>query len=64
MGLSSWAWWWAPLILALGKKRQAELFQPGLQGEFQDNQGSYIEKPCLRKPKQNKIKNHGPFDFS
>ena len=27
--------------------------QPGLQSEFQDNQG-YTEKPCLEKPNQTK----------
>jgi hypothetical protein len=41
-----------PLILALRRQRQADLFrvqgQPGLQSEFQDNQG-YTEKPCLEK---------------
>jgi hypothetical protein len=29
--------------------------QPGLQREFQDNQG-YTEKPCLKKPKEKKKK--------
>jgi hypothetical protein len=36
---------------ALGRQRQANFWvrgQPGLQSEFQDNQG-YTEKPCLRK---------------
>jgi hypothetical protein len=32
-----------PSISALGKQRQADLF------EFQDSQ-SYTEKPCLEKP--------------
>jgi hypothetical protein len=55
------AWWHMPLILALGRQRQADFWvrgQPGLQSEFQDNQ-SYTEKPCLRKQnktKQNKTK--------
>jgi hypothetical protein len=55
---SSWAWWGTPLIPALGKQRQADFYvrgQPGLQSEFQDSQG-YTEKPCLKKPKQNKNK--------
>jgi hypothetical protein len=45
------AWWYTPLILALG--RQADFWvrgQPGVQSEFQDSQG-YTEKPCLKKPK-------------
>jgi hypothetical protein len=43
-----------PLISALGRQRQADFWvrgQPGLQSEFQDNQG-YTEKPCLEKTKQ------------
>ena len=46
----------APLILALGRQRQADfcvLGQPGLQSELQDSQ-VYTEKPCLEK--QNKTK--------
>jgi hypothetical protein len=45
-----------PLIPALGRQRQADLWvrgQPGLQSEFQDSQG-YTEKPCLRKKKKKK----------
>jgi hypothetical protein len=46
-----------PLILALGRQRQADFWvrgQPGLQSKLQDSQG-YTEKPCLEKPKkQNK----------
>jgi hypothetical protein len=37
----------------LRRKRQVDLWvwdQPGLQSEFQDNQG-YTEKPCLKKKK-------------
>jgi hypothetical protein len=52
-----WAWWRMPLIPALGRQRQADFWvrgQPGLQSEFQDNQG-YTEKPCLEKQK-NKTK--------
>jgi hypothetical protein len=47
-----------PLILALRRHRQADFWvrgQPGLQSEFQDNQG-YTEKSCLKKQKQNKTK--------
>jgi hypothetical protein len=50
-----------PLILALGRQRQADFWvwdQPGLQSEFQDSQ-DYTEKPCLekqKKTKQNKTK--------
>jgi hypothetical protein len=54
----SQAWWQAPLILALGRQRQADFWvqgQPGLQSEFQDSQG-YREKSCLEKPKINKNK--------
>ena len=43
-----------PLIPALGGQRQVDFWvrdQPGLQSEFQDNEG-YTEKPCLEKPKQ------------
>jgi hypothetical protein len=46
-------WWSTPLIPALGRQRQAGFWvrgQPGLQSEFQDNQG-YTEKPYLEKPK-------------
>jgi hypothetical protein len=50
---SSRAWWRTPLIPALRRQRQADFWvqgQPGLQSEFQDNQG-YTEKPCLEKTK-------------
>jgi hypothetical protein len=39
-------WWPTPLIPALGRQRQVDLWvqgQPGLQSEFQDSQG-YTEK--------------------
>jgi hypothetical protein len=52
-------WWRMPLIPALGRQRQAGFWvqgQTGLQSEFQDSQG-YTEKPCLEKPKNQKIKN-------
>jgi hypothetical protein len=52
------AWWCTPLIPALGRQRQADLWdrgQPGLQSEFQDSQG-YTEKPCLEKTKTTTIK--------
>jgi hypothetical protein len=55
---SSLAWWHMPLILALGRQRQADFWvrgQPGLQSEFQDNQ-DYTEKPCLEKPRKKKKK--------
>jgi hypothetical protein len=48
-----------PLIPALERQRQADFWvqgQPGLQSEFQDSQG-YTEKPCLEKPKINKLIN-------
>jgi hypothetical protein len=53
-----WAgrWWRMPLIPALGRQRQADLWfqgQPGLQSEFQDSQ-DYTEKPCLEKTKNKK----------
>jgi hypothetical protein len=39
-----------PLIPALGRQRQVDLYefqdQSGIQSKFQDSQG-YIEKPCL-----------------
>jgi hypothetical protein len=46
------------LIPALGRQRQVDFWvrdQPGLQSEFQDSQG-YTEKPCLKKPKNQKQK--------
>jgi hypothetical protein len=49
-----WVWWCTPLIPALGRQRQADLWvrgQPGLHSEFQDSQG-YTEKHCLRKKKK------------
>jgi hypothetical protein len=56
--LASRAWWFMPLIPALGRQRQADSWvcgQPGLQSEFQDSQG-YTEKPCLETSPQKKIK--------
>jgi hypothetical protein len=52
------AWWRSPLIPALGRQRQVDLWvwgQPGLQSEFQDSQG-YTEKLGLEKPKKEKEK--------
>jgi hypothetical protein len=46
-------WRHTPLIPALGRQRQVDLWvwgQPGLQSEFQDSQG-YTEKLCLKKKK-------------
>jgi hypothetical protein len=48
-----WAGHWRcmPLITALGRQRQADLWvwgQPGLHSELQDSQG-YTEKPVLEK---------------
>ena len=40
-----------PLIPALGRQRQTDLWvwgQPGLQSEFQNSQ-NFIEKPCFKK---------------
>jgi hypothetical protein len=54
--MSAGACWYTPLIPALGRQRQADLWvwgQPGLQSEFQDSQG-YTEKPCLKKKKKKK----------
>ena len=45
------------LIPALGRQWQADFWvqgQPGLQSEFQDSQ-DYTEKPCLEKPKGEKM---------
>jgi hypothetical protein len=43
-------WWHKPLIPALGRQRQEDRGQTGLQSEFQDSQ-SYTEKPCLETKK-------------
>jgi hypothetical protein len=46
-----------PLIPALGRQRQVDLWvlgQSGLQSEFQDSQGQ-TEKPYLEKQKSNKM---------
>jgi hypothetical protein len=57
----SQVWWLMPLIPALRRQRQANLWvwgQPGLQSVFQDSQG-YIERPCFKnnKNKTNSNKN-------
>jgi hypothetical protein len=52
-------WWRLPLVLALGRQRQADFWVPGqlgLQSEFQDSQ-DYTEKPCLEKWKRKKKEN-------
>jgi hypothetical protein len=57
------AWWYTPLIPALGRQRQVDFWvwgQPGLQSEFQDSQG-YTEKPCLKKIKKKKKKKQRVF---
>jgi hypothetical protein len=44
--------WHTPLILETGRQKEADFWvrgQPGLQSEFQDNQGD--KKPCLEKKK-------------
>jgi hypothetical protein len=56
----SWVWWRTPLIPALGRQRNADVWvpgQPGLQSEFQDSQG-YTEKPFLKKKKKKKVSGH------
>ena len=68
---TKWAghWWCMPLITALGRQRQPDLWvqsQPGLHSELQDSQG-YTEKPvlgretCLLKKKKS---NEHPFPTS
>ena len=55
-----------PLIPALGRQRQVDLWvrgQPGLQSEFQDSLG-YTEKPCLKKPKKKKKKRNEKGDIT
>jgi hypothetical protein len=54
--VQSWVWWRTPLIPALGRQRQVDLWvwgQPGLHSEFQDSQ-DYTEKPCLEKTRKQK----------
>ena len=45
-------WWHTPLVLALGRWKQADIceLKASLQSEFQDSQ-SCTEKPCLETPK-------------
>jgi hypothetical protein len=48
-------WWRTPLILALGRQRQADFWircQPGLQSEFQDSQGYRETLSQKTKPNQ------------
>ena len=51
-------WWCTPLISALGRQKQMDLWilgQLGLQSKSQDSQG-YTKKPCLEKSKKSKKK--------
>ena len=52
-------WWRTPLIPALGRQRQADLWvrgQSGLQNEFQDSQGNPVSKTNKQTNKQtNKV---------
>jgi hypothetical protein len=41
---TSWAWWYASIISALGKLRQED-------HKFETSLG-YVERPCLKKQKQ------------
>jgi hypothetical protein len=48
-------WWRTPLVLALGKQRQADFWvqgQSGLQSEFQDSQGKETLSGKTNKTKQ------------
>lgn len=45
----NWAWWHRPLIPAPGKQSSRPACSTS---KFQDSQGCYIEKPCLKKTKQ------------
>ena len=66
-----WAghWWCMPLITALGRQRQPDLWvrsQPGLHSELQDSQG-YTEKPILGRETclgKKKVSNEHPFPTS
>ena len=54
-----WAWWLTPLIPALGRQRQADLyeFQASLVYTVNSRLHSvYIEKPCLEKENKRNIK--------
>ena len=58
--LYCWAWWHTPLIPVPRRKRQTDFWvrgQPGLQCEFQDNQGSKTQSQKINKQtnKQTKI---------
>ena len=47
----SWMWWRTPLIPALGRQRQVDLyeFEASLVYRVIPNSQCYTEKPCLRK---------------
>lgn len=48
--------WSMPLVIATGRLMQVDLWgrgQPGLQKKFQNSQGCYTEKTCLRNIKTN-----------
>ena len=68
---TKWAghWWCMPLITALGRQRQPDLWvrsQPGLHSELQDSQGytreAYLGKRNLSQKK--KVSNEHPFPTS
>lgn len=52
----SWAWWYPPLILALGRQSQADLceIQPGLHNEFPAIRGYDEETMSQKQANKNK----------
>ena len=59
-GMTTGQWWCRPLIPALGRQRQADLYEfvASLiyKSQFQNCSGCYTEKPCLKKTKKEKRK--------